>query len=65
MNSFIIACGSYHKEFTDHAFDAAIKIGKVNVDMGGTSCKVPPAKQSIEKVISRGKHGVKRKEGGY
>lgn len=61
MNGFIIACGSFTGQFTEQAFVAADSIGKVNVDMGGTSCKVPAARQTIEKVISAGKLGVKRK----
>ena len=61
MNSFIIACGSFTPALADQAFAAADSIGKVNVDMGGTACKVPPARQTIEKVISKGKQGVNRK----
>ena len=36
-------------------------IGKVEVDMGDTDCKVPDALEYIEKVEKRGKQGVKRK----
>ena len=60
MNGFIIACGSFSESFTELAFNAADSIGKVNVDMGGTACKVPPARQTIEKVIQKGKQGSKR-----
>lgn len=61
INGFIIACGSFYKDFTDKALEAANTIGRVNVDMGGTACKVPPAKETIEKIIAKGKHGIKRK----
>lgn len=61
MNGFIIACGAFLESLTDQALIASDFVGKVEVDMGGTSCKVPPARQTIEKVISKGKHGVKRK----
>jgi len=36
-------------------------IGKVSVDVGGTACKVPIANDHIDKVIARGRIGVKRK----
>jgi len=62
MNNFIIACGSYQKELNEKALKFSSSIGKVSVDMGGTACKVPDAKQYINKVISMGKLGVKRKK---
>jgi hypothetical protein len=46
---------------TDRALEAADRIGLVKVDMGGTACKVPGARQSIEKVRAAGKLGKKRK----
>ena len=61
MNGFVIAVGSYVKELTDKAIMIGEKIGKVHVDMGGTSCKVPLATEYIQKVIARGNHGKKRK----
>ena len=61
MNGFVIAAGSYVKELTDKAIIIGNKIGKVQVDMGGTSCKVPLAPEYIQKVIARGNHGKKRK----
>ena len=61
MNGFVIATGANIAALTDKAKKIAEKIGKVNVDMGGTSCKVPPAKQYIEKVENRGSIGKKRK----
>jgi 3-methyladenine DNA glycosylase AlkD len=61
MNGFVIAVGSYVKALTDHAIQAAEKIGVVNVDMGNTSCNVPDAAESIRKVQKRGTIGKKRK----
>lgn len=61
MNGFVISTGSYVKALTDKAIRIGENIGKVNVDMGGTACKVPLATQYIQKVIDRGNLGKKRK----
>ena len=61
MNGFVISTGSYVKTLTDKAIGIGKNIGKVNVDMGGTACKVPLATQYIQKVIDRGSLGKKRK----
>ena len=61
MNGFVISIGSYVKELTEKSQDVAKKIGKVTVDVGGTACKVPLAIDYIDKVISKGRIGVKRK----
>ena len=61
MNGFVISTGSYVEALTDKAIRVAENIGKVNVDMGGTACKVPLATQYIQKVIDRGSLGKKRK----
>lgn len=61
MNGFVIAVGSYVKELTNVAIKAGEKIGKVDVEMGGTACKVPPVVLYIEKVQSKGYIGKKRK----
>jgi hypothetical protein len=61
MNGFVIATGSYVKALTEKALRISKDIGKVNVDMGGTACKVPLATQYIQKVIDRGNLGKKRK----
>lgn len=50
MNGFIIAVGTFFKPVRDNAKKVATKVGKVHVEMGGTSCKVPLAKAYIEKV---------------
>ncbi len=61
MNSFIIAAGSFVKELTPLATATGKKIGHVEVDMPGTSCKVPFAPDYIKKVIDKGYHGKKKK----
>jgi DNA alkylation repair enzyme len=61
MNGFVISLGSYVVELTDEALRAGEEIGKVIVDMGNTSCKVPFAPDYIRKVASMGRVGKKRK----
>ncbi len=61
MNGFVIAIGSYIVELTERASSVAKNIGKVNVDMGGTACKVPLAIDYIKKIADRGSIGKKRK----
>ncbi len=61
MNGFVIAIGSYIPALTTKATRVGGNIGQVNVDMGGTACKVPSAPEYIQKVVDRGKIGKKRK----
>lgn len=61
MNGFVIAVGSYVAGLTKEAKATANRIGKVEVDMGGTACKVPPADMYIDKVAAKGYIGKKRK----
>ena len=61
MNGFVIAVGSYITALTDKAIVVGEKIGKVNVDMNGTACKVPLATTYIAKVVDKGRVGKKRK----
>jgi 3-methyladenine DNA glycosylase AlkD len=61
MNGFVIGVGSYVAALTDQALQTAAKIGEVSVDMGETECKVPSAREAIEKVRARGAIGKKRK----
>jgi len=61
MNGFVIAVGSFIPELTEKSKKVAAKIGKVNVFMGETSCKVPLAKDYIAKIESQGRLGKKRK----
>lgn len=61
MNGFVIAVGSYVRPLHRQAKSAARKIGKVEVDVGDTSCKAPLASEYIEKVERAGRVGKKRK----
>lgn len=61
MNGFIITIGSYVEPLSQEAMDAAKRIGKVSVEMGGTACKVPFAPDYILKSIDRGTLNKKRK----
>jgi 3-methyladenine DNA glycosylase AlkD len=61
MNGFVIDVGCYVSALTGRALEAADRIGMVNVDMGGAACKVPGAREYIEKVQARGQIGKKRK----
>ncbi|HTF57043.1 MAG TPA: DNA alkylation repair protein [Planctomycetota bacterium] len=61
MNGFVIGAGGSVKALTKKALEAAAKIGEVEVEMGGTSCKVPTATEYIKKIIAAGRHGKKRK----
>ena len=61
MNGFVIAVGVYVKPLSKRAKATARKLGKVHVEMGGTSCKVPLASEYITKVEKAGRAGKKRK----
>jgi len=61
MNGFVIAIGTYIKSLTSKSQKAAAEIGKVDVFMNGTACKVPLAKDYLQKIIDKGKIGKKRK----
>ena len=61
MNGFVISVGVYVKALHDEAIRVAGTIGKVQVNMGNTACKVPLAVPYIKKVEERNKIGVKRK----
>jgi len=60
MNSFVISVGAYVPSMTHRVKELGRRIGKVDVDMGGTACKVPPITPYIEKIESRGGIGRKR-----
>lgn len=62
MNGFVIAVGASVKDLTEKAMFIGQNIGKINVDMGGTSCKVPVAKDYIQKIIDMGRVGKKKKK---
>ncbi len=61
MNGFVIAVGTYIQSLTEASKEVAEAIGKVNVDVGGTACKVPLATVYIDKIIAKDKVGKKRK----
>ncbi len=61
VNGFVIAVGAYVKPVVKQAKTTARKLGKVDVDMGGTACKVPLALEYIEKIEKSGRAGKKRK----
>lgn len=61
MNGFVIAVGCYVLPLMKQAKATARKLGKVEVELGGTSCKVPIATDYIEKVEKMGRAGKKRK----
>ena len=61
MNGFVIAVGAYISSLTDKAKNVARKIGRVEVEMGGTACKVPDASDYIAKIEQKGRIGIKRK----
>jgi 3-methyladenine DNA glycosylase AlkD len=60
MNGFVIAVGCYVQPLSALARQVGEKIGRVEVDMGDTACKVPFAPEYIEKVAARGSLGKKR-----
>ena len=61
MNGFVIAVGGYVQPLLKQAQAAAKKIGKVQVEMGETECKVPDASAYIAKMKTAGRIGKKRK----
>lgn len=60
MNSFLISAGIYIPELTKDSIERSERIGKVEVYMGKTSCKVPYAPDYIRKVEKMNKIGFKR-----
>jgi len=61
MNGFVISVGTSIEALTKKATSTAESIGKVKVNVGTTSCKVPLATDYIQKVFVRGTIGKKRK----
>ena len=61
MNGFVISVGTYVKPLLKDAKRVAKAIGKVEVDMGDTACRVPLATDYIKKVEGMGRIGKKRK----
>jgi 3-methyladenine DNA glycosylase AlkD len=60
MNGFVIAVGGYVEPLAERAKASARAIGKVEVNMGKTACKVPLALEYIEMVEKRGKRGKRK-----
>jgi 3-methyladenine DNA glycosylase AlkD len=60
MNGYVIAVGGYIEPLSQKAIDIGKRIGKVNVEMGGTACKVPFAPEYIPKMLKRGTLQKKR-----
>ncbi len=61
MNGFIIAVGSYVPALTAKAKETAKGMGMIEVETGGTACKVADAIAYIEKIEKAGKLGKKKK----
>jgi 3-methyladenine DNA glycosylase AlkD len=61
MNGFVIAVGGSVASFLEKSKMVARRIGKVEVEMGGTACKVPVAEQYLEKMEGLGRIGKKKK----
>jgi len=61
MNNFVISTACSIRYLTEKAKETAVKIGPVSVDAFGTACKVPLAKEYIEKNIAMGRIGYKKK----
>ena len=49
MNYYVIACGTYVAPLGAKAIATARKLGRVEVDMGDTDCKIPDAESYIMK----------------
>ena len=49
MNYFVIACGTYVAPLGAKAIATARKLGRVEVDVGDTACRIPDAESYILK----------------
>ncbi len=61
MNGFVISVGGYVKPLAAQAKATAKKIGRVDVDVGDTACKIPLATEYIDKMEKTGRAFKKRK----
>lgn len=61
MNNYIIALGGAVAEFTERCKKAGETIGKVEVSMGETACKVPDIATYIVKMEDKNRIGKKKK----
>jgi 3-methyladenine DNA glycosylase AlkD len=60
MNTFVICVGGYIPELAQEAIEIGKRIGKVEVYMGNTACKVPSSPEYIQKMHARG--NIKKKK---
>lgn len=61
MNNFISSVGISYLPLHSEAVMVAEAVGRVDVKMGGTSCKTPLAAEYIQKAADKGRLGFKRK----
>lgn len=61
MNGFVIALGGAEPELYQRCLEKAKSIGKVEVFMGETACKVPFAPDYLEKMNAMGKIGNRKR----
>lgn len=61
MNGLVISLGAAEPDYFDTCQELARRIGKVEVFMGKTSCKVPEAVSYLDKIKSMGRIGKKKK----
>lgn len=61
MNGFIIGAGGFIEQLTELAMELGSKIGKVKVDVGETSCKVPEIHPYLQNMIDRCRIGKRKK----
>lgn len=61
MNGFVLAAGAFVESLTGKAMNLGEQIGKVEVYMGETNCKVPEIKPYLTKMIDKGYIGKKKK----
>ncbi|MFA7274381.1 MAG: DNA alkylation repair protein [Crocinitomicaceae bacterium] len=61
MNGFLIALGSLSLNYCLQCQEMAQRIGKVEVNLGNTSCKVPNAVDYLEKIKTMNQLGKRKK----
>lgn len=61
MNTFVISVGAFVAPLHDEAKKVAEQIGKVQVNVGQTACKVPLATDYLNKIEAKSKIGAKKK----
>jgi len=61
MNGFLLAAGGYIPELKDRAVEASKNIGRFEVDMNGTSCKVPEVPTYLDKMYARNQWQKRKK----